>query len=74
MAATVGNQTKGVSLMKRALAVLFTVALLGVSVFATTAVASPAPVGGGNGVCNNNPGGLGNNGEHAGIAQHCVAI
>jgi hypothetical protein len=62
--------------MKRALALFFTVALLSISLglFAASAFAEPSPVGGSNGVCNNNPGGLGNNGLHGGIVNHCVAI
>ena len=63
--------------MKRALAILFTVALLGVSLFAATALAEPAPPGDSSGVCNNNPGQLtqnGNNGNHSGVPNHCVAI
>ena len=65
--------------MKRALAAFYTVALLGgsLSAAAATAVAEPAPPGGTTGVCNNNPGQLtqnGNNGEHSGVPNHCVAI
>lgn len=63
--------------MKRVLAVLFTVALLSVSLVAATAAADPAPPGGTTGVCNNNPGGLtqnGNNGFHVGFVNNCKAI
>jgi hypothetical protein len=65
--------------MNRALAIFFTVALLSVSLslFAATALADPAPPGGTTGVCNNNPGGLtqnGNNGEHLGFVNNCKAI
>ena len=61
----------------RALAVVFAVALLSISLFSATAVANPAPPGGTTGVCNNNPGQLtpnGNNGDHIGFVNNCKAI
>ena len=63
--------------MKRALALVFTVALLSVSLFAAAAIADPAPPGGTNGLCNNNPGALtpnGNAGWHMGLYIHCATV
>ena len=63
--------------MKRVLAVLFTVGVLGISVPAGSAVADPVVFNPTNGVCANNPGqgtpNL-NNGVHGGTANNCKAV
>ncbi|HEU5216607.1 MAG TPA: hypothetical protein VFU30_13815 [Gaiellaceae bacterium] len=63
--------------MKRALAIFFATALLGIALPVGSALADPVAVGATNGVCANNPGqgthNL-NNGNHVGIVNNCVAI
>jgi hypothetical protein len=63
--------------MKRLLALVFTVALLGIGLPVGSAVADPVVFNPTNGVCANNPGqgtqNL-NNGVHAGTANNCKAI
>ena len=62
--------------MKRVLAVFFTLALLSVSLFAATAVASPGTgnaAGNGTGTCNyfGNNGNFTNGGMHIGAFYYC---
>ena len=68
---------EGVYFMKCVFVLLFTVALLSVSLPAGSAVADPVVFNPTNGVCANNPGQATpklNNGVHGGTANNCKAI